>query len=91
MENSKSKFSGLTDDQVLALCSQIASNANLLADFCRAEADRHHASDVSLTFHVMATMLGSMGAMADMPTGGDVVGPFAAWMIGPLFGAVASS
>lgn len=35
--------------------------------------------------NVMDAMLCGVGALADMPTGGTVIGDFAAWMVGPMF------
>lgn len=79
------KFSGLTDDQVRRVLSQIASQANLMSSMCRIEADKAGESDTAITFHALDTMLCSLGALADMPIGGDVGGGFADWMVGPLF------
>ena len=85
MASKKTKFNGLTDDQVLMLFGQIASTVNLMADICRAEALRNGEHDVALTFHALDTMLCGVGALADHATAGDCVGDFAAWMVGPLF------
>lgn len=80
-----SKFSGLTDAQVLMLFGQIATTAHLLASICREKAEEFGGHDSALTFHALDTMLLGVGAMADMPSGGDCVGSFADWMLGPLF------
>lgn len=85
MATKKQKFSGLTDDQVLQLFAQIASTANLMCDICRTKADEHGGDDAALTFHALDAMLRGVGAMADMPSGGDCVGGFADWVVGPLF------
>jgi hypothetical protein len=85
MASKRPKFAGLSDDQVLMLLGQIATTINLMADICRAEALRQSENDVALTFHTLETMLCGVGAMADHATGGDCVGDFTAWMVGPLF------
>ena len=79
------KFSGLTDDQASKLFEKIATTSWLMAEMCRSKADEHGASDVALTFHALNTMLLGVGAMADMPSGGSMVGDFADWMVSPLF------
>ena len=85
MGNKNQKFSGLTDEQVLSLFEQIATTANLMADICRNEAERFGEKEVSLTLHALKTMILGVGAMADMATGGSVVGDPAAWLLGPCF------
>jgi hypothetical protein len=79
------KFSGLTDEQVLQLFEQIASTVDLMSSICREKADEHGNNQITSTFHALDTMLRGVGAMADMPTGGNCVGDFAAWMVGPNF------
>lgn len=78
-------FNGYTPEQVVRILEQIASTINLACDICRVEADRAGTSDVALTLHALDTMLCGVGALADCPTGGGVVGGFADWMMGPLF------
>jgi hypothetical protein len=85
MSATTQKFSGLTDDQVCRVLSQIASQADMMANMCRMEADRAGEHDAAITFHALDTMLCSLGALADMPIGGNVLGGFADWMVGPLF------
>lgn len=85
MASTKTSFSGLTDSQVLQVLRQIATSVNLMAEMCRERAEAFGDQDVALTFHALDTMLLGVGALADMPTGGDTVGDFAAWMVGPLF------
>lgn len=91
MAKANPKFAGLTEDQVLQLCGQIASTANLMADICRDKAEEHGSQPVSTTFHALATMLCGIGALADMPSGGNCVGTFADWMVGPLFNPAQSN
>lgn len=79
------RFAGLTDDQVLMLFGKIATTANLMAEICRGKAEEFGEHDVALTLHALDTMLSGVGAMADMPSGGDCVGGFADWMLGPCF------
>lgn len=81
----KPKFAGLSDAQVLSLFEQIATTSNLMAEMCREKAEELGEHDAALTFHALDTMLRGVGAMADMPTGGNCVGSFADWMVGPLF------
>ena len=86
------RFSGLTDDQVRMLFEKIATTANLMAEICRDKADEHgDHEDVAQTLHILETMLCGVGAMADIPTGGDCVGGLADWMVGPLFNRSKSS
>lgn len=85
MADTSSKFHGLTENQVLKLCNQIASTADLLAELCRTKAEEHGEQPIALTFHALDTMLCGIGALADMPSGGSVVGSYADWMVGPLF------
>lgn len=85
MATKKSKFNGLTDDQVLAIFGRIAVTASLMASMCRAEADRNGEKDVALTFHALDTMLSGVGALADHAMGGEWGGDFAEWMVGPIF------
>lgn len=82
---SADRFSGLSDEQVSKLFGQIASTVNLLAAICRDKAEEVGTHDSALTFHALDTMLLGVGALADMPSGGDCVGSFADWMVGPLF------
>lgn len=79
------KFNGLTDDQVLSLLERVATNINLMASICRDKAEEHGSDDVAFTFHALDVMLCGIGALADLPTNGNVVGTFADWMIGPVF------
>ncbi len=79
------KFNGLSDDQVLSLFERVATNVNLLSSICREKAEEHGSDDVALTFHALDTMLCSIGALADLPSNGNVVGGFADWMLGPIF------
>lgn len=85
MARTASKFAGLTDQQVLQLFESIATKANLMAEICRLEAQRNSEDEIAYVFHVLDNMLCGLGAMADLPTGGECVGDFAAWMVGPLF------
>lgn len=79
------KFSGLSDDQVLSLFEKIATTANLMAEICRDKAEEFGGHEAALTFHALDTMLCGVGALADLPTGGNCVGGFADWMVGPMF------
>lgn len=79
-QTAEPKFAGLSDEQVLRIFTSIASKANMMADMCRAQADRSREHESALTFHALITMLCGIGALADMPTGGDVVGDCADWM-----------
>ena len=81
------KFSGLTDDQVLQLMRSIATTMNLVSELCRNAADQHGGEAVESTFHALDTIIRGVGAIADHATGGDCVGDFAAWMVGPQFHA----
>ena len=81
----KTKFSGLSDSQVLLLFKQIATTSHLIAGICRDKAEELGEHEAALTFHAIDTMLSGIGALADLPTGGDVVGDFADWMVGPIF------
>ncbi len=89
MGKSNRRFSGLTDEQVLRLLCQIASTVNLMSEICREKAEEFGEQDMAYTFHALDTMLCGVGALADMPSGGDCVGGFAEWMCGPLFKATA--
>lgn len=79
------KFAGLTNEQVRMLFEKIATSMNLMADICRSKAEEYGAHDSAQTFHALDTMLCGVGAMADMATGGTVVGSFSDWMLGPCF------
>lgn len=85
MTNKRQKFNGLTDEQVFMLFERIATHANMMASICRAEALRNDENYTSMTFQALDVMLCGVGAMADHATGGECVGDFAAWMVGPLF------
>ena len=85
MAKANHKFSGLSDEQVLQLFEKIASTVDLMSTICLEKADEHGGDQIAFTFHALDTMLRSVGAMADMPTGGNCVGNFAAWMVGPNF------
>lgn len=85
MTTKNQKFSGLTDDQVLCLLERIATTINLMADLCREKAEEHGGDDIALSFHALETLLCGIGALADLPTGGAVVGGFSEWMVGPVF------
>lgn len=54
----------------------------------RDAAERHGGKEVEATFHALDTMLCGVGALADHATGGNCVGDFAAWMVGPSFAHV---
>lgn len=86
---SKDQFNGLPPEQVHQILEKIATMANLMADMCREHAERAGVDDVAMSFHALDAMLCSVGALADMPTGGQVVGDFGDWMIGPLFHEIA--
>jgi hypothetical protein len=79
------KFNGLSDEQVLRLFEQIATTISLVCELCREQAEIHGTEEVAYTFHAMDTMLRGVGALADHATGGDCIGDFAAWMLGPMF------
>ena len=79
------KFNGLTDDQALMLFEKIAMTTYVIADLCRAAAQRHGHEEVASTFHALDTMICSVGALADHAAGGNCVGGFAAWIVGPSF------
>ena len=81
---SEKKFAGLTDQQVLDVCERIAINVNMLATYCRAEAPLHE-DEVATIFQMLDQMLCNIGALADLPTGGAVVGGMADWMVGASF------
>ena len=83
--STKPKFAGLSDAQVLSLFEQIATTLNLLASMCREKGEALGGHDAALAFFAMENMLCGVGALADMPTGGNCVGSFADWMVGPLF------
>jgi hypothetical protein len=85
MAQGNPKFAGITDGQILQLFETIATQANLMANICRLEAQRNSEHEIAFVLHAFDSMLRSIGAMADIPTGGDCVGDFAAWMVGPLF------
>ena len=85
MAKTNPKFSGLTDAQVIQLFERIASTIELMSSICREKAEEHGERDVALTFHALDTMLRSVGALADMPTGGNCVGSFSDWILGPYF------
>lgn len=79
------KFAGFTDEQVRMLLERIASDANLIAEICRVEAERAGTDDHALTFLALDRMALAIGALADAPTGGNVAGGFTDWLMGPLF------
>jgi hypothetical protein len=85
MANKTNRFAGLSDDQVLVILSNIAATADLMAGICRERAEAAGTSEYALTFHALDTMLRGVGALADMPTGGNVCGDFQQWMLGPMF------
>lgn len=86
MAKATPKFAGLTDEQVLRILGQIATTANLISGVCQDRADHYGGHDSETDFHAIDTMIRGLGALADLPTGGNSVGDFAAWMCGPLFG-----
>lgn len=79
------KFAGLTDDQVLAILKHIALSASVIHEMCMTRADEYSGHDSESDFHALDRLVCALGALADLPTGGDVVGDFATWMCGPLF------
>ena len=79
------KFAGLNDDQVLSLFERIATTANLMSEICRDKANEYGQHDAASTLHALDTMLRGVGALADMPSGGQCIGGFADWMVGPCF------
>ena len=79
------KFAGLSDDQVLKLFEKIATTVNLMAEICRDKGEEFGEHEAALTFHALDAMLCGVGALADLPTGGNCVGGFADWMVGPVF------
>lgn len=81
----KDQFNGLSHDQVRRILEQIATKANIMAEMCREQAERAGDNDFAMTFHALDSMLCSLGALADMPTGGAIVGGFGDWMLGPFF------
>lgn len=85
MATTKPKFAGLTDDQVLSILNQIATTANLISQVCMDRAEVYGGHESEIDFHALNTMVRGLGALADMPTGGDAVGDFGAWMCGPRF------
>lgn len=85
MSTQNQKFAGLTDSQVCSVLHQIASQADLMANMCRGQAELAGERDTAYTFHALDTMLCSLGALADMPLGGAFAGDFGDWMLGPLF------
>lgn len=85
------QFNGLTPEQVSRLLEQIATTVNLACDICRNEADRFSDHQSSYTLHALETMLCGVGALADLPGGGGVVGDFPAWLCGPLFNQAQSA
>jgi hypothetical protein len=85
MASKKPKFNGLTDDQVLMLFGQIATTVNLVSELCRDQAERYGSENVAHTLYAMNTLLRGVGALADHATGGNCIGDFAEWMVGPIF------
>ncbi len=85
MAKGNPKFAGLSDDQVLSILSRIATTAHLISNVCQDRAEHYCGHDSEADFHAIDTMLRGLGALADMPTGGNSVGDFAAWMCGPCF------
>lgn len=81
----KDQFNGLTPEQVSCLLERIASSLNLASEICGNESVKHGRSETALAFEAMSLMLSSIGALADLPLGGDVAGDFASWMCGPNF------
>jgi len=79
------KFAGLTDAQVERILEQVATVLNLACDICKNEAERHSGHESAYTFHALDYILSGVGALADMPIRGGVVGDFGAWMMGPYF------
>lgn len=79
------RFAGLSDKQVLKVFGEIATKVDLMADLCIEHAERAGDGSAAVAFHALETMLRGVGALADMPTGGSVVGGLADWMCGPLF------
>lgn len=88
MANTTTKIAGLTNDQMRMLFERIATSMNLMADLCRSKAEELGEHDAALTFNALDTMLCGVGAMADMATGGTIVGSFSDWMLGPNFNQV---
>ncbi len=81
----KARFAGYSDDQVRMVLEQIASTADLVVDICRSEAEKAGMHDSASVFHSLAHMVSGIGALADLPTDGEVVGGFEEWFLGPLF------
>lgn len=86
MAKATSKFAGLSDEQVLSILSRIATTANLISNVCQDRAEHYGGHDSEMDFHALDTMVRGLGALADLPTGGNSVGDFATWMCGPRFG-----
>ena len=84
-QSKSNKFSGYTEDQVLQLLEQIATNANTVASICRAESMNAGTSDLADTLNSLQCMAEVIGALADAPTGGQCVGSFTDWFCGPHF------
>lgn len=81
----KTRFAGYSDDQVRMVLEQIATTANLMDGICRSEGEKAGMHESANVFYSLAHMASGIGALADLPTGGEVVGSFEDWFLGPLF------
>lgn len=75
----------LTDQQHRLVCEVIATTANTLLKLAMRAMEEAGQTDAAQDWHVVQMLAERIGALADLPTDGEVLGSFGDWTIGPLF------
>lgn len=76
---------GFTDDQVILILTRIACLADVIGKLALQSAEGTADSDAEYAFHSIHAVSSMLGALADMPGGGDFIGSLADWSIGHTF------
>lgn len=78
-------ISKYTAKQLTLVMEQIANSANSLSSFARRAAELAGRTDAAEDLHIVQMIAERIGALADLPTGGSVVGSIDDWSLGPYF------
>lgn len=74
-----------TDQQHSLIFEVIATTANTLSKLAMRANVEAGQSDAAYDWHVVQMLAERIGALADLPNDGEVLGSFDDWTIGPLF------
>lgn len=78
-------ISKYTVGQLTLVMEQIATSATTLSSFARRAAELAGRTDAAEDLHIVQMIAERIGALADLPTGGSVVGGIDDWSLGPYF------